>query len=102
MRLDVGRVRSESPKTVSGSISWKADIPFSEQQVRWIENSSETKAETIHFNGNSTNAELLFCTVNYVNRLSICGAVSDRYEELAQQIPAQASSCMCKDLHETT
>ena len=30
---------------------------------------------TIHFNGDSTNTELLFQTVHYVNQLSIHGAV---------------------------
>ena len=32
---------------------------------------------SIHFNGESANAELLFRTINSVNRLSVCGAVAD-------------------------
>ena len=32
--------------------------------------------ETIHFNGNSTNTELLFQTIHSVNQLSIYGAVT--------------------------
>ena len=49
-----------------------------------------------HVNGDSTNAELLCRTINSVNQLSFFGAVADWCEELAQQMPALASSSIGK------
>ena len=40
---------------------------------------------SIHYNGDSATAELLFRTIISVNQLSVNGAVSDWCEELAQQ-----------------
>ena len=41
---------------------------------------------SIHYNGDSTTGKLLFRIVISVNQLSVYGAISDRCEELAQQI----------------
>ena len=40
----------------------------------------------VHYNGDLSNAELLFRTITLVNQLSAYGAISDWCEELAQQI----------------
>ena len=40
----------------------------------------------VHYNGDLSNAELLFRTITSVNQLSAYGAISDWCEELAQQI----------------
>ena len=47
---------------------------------------------SIHHNGDLSTAELFFCTVFSVNRLSVHGATSDWCEELAQQISDHAFS----------
>ena len=44
---------------------------------------------TIHFTGESPNAELLFRTIHSANQLSIFGAVASWCENLAQLIPGQ-------------
>ena len=53
---------------------------------------------SIHFSGDSTNAELLFRTLNSANQLSVYGAVAEWCGELAQQISAHASSRIGKPI----
>ena len=53
---------------------------------------------SIHFSGDTSNAELFLRTINSVNQPSIYGAVADWCEELAQQIPVQASSSIEKSI----
>ena len=47
---------------------------------------------SIHYNGDSATAELLFRIIISVSQLSVCGAVSDWCGELAQQISDHSSS----------
>ena len=53
---------------------------------------------SIHFNGDTSNAELLFRTISLANQLSIHGAVTDWCDELAQQIPGQSFSTIEKSI----
>ena len=46
---------------------------------------------SIYFNGDKSNAELLFRTIISVDQLSVYGAVAEWSGELAQQISAHAS-----------
>ena len=46
----------------------------------------------IHYNGDLSNADLLFSTIISVNQLSVCGALADWCGELAQQISVHAFS----------
>ena len=48
--------------------------------------------DTIHFNADSSNTELLLRTIHSANQLSINGAVSSWCEEFAQQTPNQKES----------
>ena len=48
--------------------------------------------ESHHFNGDLSNAELLFRTIFSVNRLSVYGAIADWCGEVAQQISDRAFS----------
>ena len=54
--------------------------------------SKEGGKPSIHYNGDSATAELVLRIIISVNQLSINGAVSDRCEELAQQISDHPSS----------
>ena len=49
---------------------------------------------TIHFNAESSNAELFFRTIHSANQLSIYGAVASWCEELTQLIPGQTHVSM--------
>ena len=51
---------------------------------------------SIHYNGDSTTAELLFRTIISVNQLSVYGATSAWCEELAQQISDHSFSSAVK------
>ena len=53
---------------------------------------------SIHFNGGTSIAELLFRTINSANQFSTHGAVADWCEELLQQILVQASSSIDKSI----
>ena len=48
----------------------------------------------IHFNGDTSNADLSFRTIYSANQLGIYGAVGDWCDELVQQIPGQSFSSM--------
>ena len=53
---------------------------------------------TIHFNADSSNAELLFRTIHSANQVSIYGAVASWCEDLAQRIPGQNELIMEKSV----
>ena len=50
--------------------------------------------DTLHFNADSSNTELVFRTIHSANQLSIYGAVSRWCEELAQRTPNQKESAV--------
>ena len=76
------------------SNSKKADIQFSEHPMRWIDDFLRTQSGTysMHFSGDTTNADLLFRTRNSANKLSVHGAVADWCDALIQQIFDQSCS----------
>ena len=53
---------------------------------------ARSRRKSIHHNADPGTAELLFRIITSVNQLSVCGAVADWCEELAQQIADLSST----------
>ena len=51
-------------------------------------------SDTIHFNADASNTELLFRTIHSANQVSVHGAVSSWCKEFGQKIPHQKESTL--------
>ena len=74
----------------------KADILYSFRATsaldRGFKKSKKGRKLSIHCNGDSTNAELLFRTIISVNQPSVHGAIGDWCGEMSQQVSDHAFS----------